>query len=549
MGEEPCPHHTPLCGRGKVRSLRLRVARLKWLLCKVGTSSLLSYEPSALTFVHSLRMLKARITLWKLDKKVKWKDMCTAAQMIALRATDLPVEHTKFRIRRRIVTWKELVAYFRRRKIHDPIEWTQTRPMDASQFSSDVILLTPRTSVTGSDDEFEDTEITDRNEEYNPTNLHIVPEGHSGPAMEEVSCDVYQMSEEMALSNAIAMAAVSPKQRPSTPFTFRRADDILWHMRNYCDGYIESIWDLKHSEPLVHHQTTHGLFGHRVQDGVSFILQGKVDLGFKSLDGAFGLITELLHDHHPMALAQVITVICELVARDMIPLVRQLLIHIRDMSTISRRAVFPMTAIFEVLLHADGDIVHLLLSAMRIAVDTFKSAGGISRWKLLYLEERLCDCLYHVGDQNERIGRRLNLLRAQQEHYGQDARNVLWTLSNVADDHLLRGNLGEAEVIFRDLLSRADRHEGFGRAKNRFAALEGLSKAAIATAERGIESELGKGHIPLSELSQIKLREACDWLFEAETVAAAWFDVSSRRTLRVHAKLAEIHARAFQFDT
>lgn len=494
-------------------------------------------------------MLKARITLWKLDKKAKWKDMCTAAHMIALKVPDRPVKGTRFRVRHRIVTWKELVTYFKRKKIDDPIQWIQARYMDTSELSSDVVILTPRTSLDGAEDDSMQTEIVNGSMGGSPS-LHRPLVDHDGNSLatEDRSCEINQETLEMVPSNGMPVSAISPTKGPSTPINIRRADEVLWHMRDYCNGYIGSVWDLKHSEPPIHHQTTHGLFGHRIQDGVSFILQGKVNLGFESLNSAFGLIAELLRDHHPMALAQLITVICELVARGTIPLVQQLLIHIKDMSCITLGPVLPITAIFETLLHAEGDVTYLLLSAMQIAIGTFNSAATASRWKIMYLKERLCDCLFHVGDENERIRLRSNLLRSQEKHYGENARNVLWTLSNVADDQLLRGDLVEAEAIYRDLLSRADSLEGFGRAKNRFAALEGLAKVAIARAQCDAVSERAKEHAQTVESSRTELREACDLLLEAEAVGVAWFDVSSRRTLRVRAKLADIQAWGFQID-
>ena len=495
-------------------------------------------------------MLKAKITIWKLDKKLKWKDVCTAVHMVAFGASDCSIKSSRFRIRHRIVTWKELASYFRRKKITDPIQWVRAQSMDIADLSSDVTLLTPGTSDGESESDSIETEIVYGNQESTPPSMHPPSEDQeTGSLALDRTSNINRTIQEAMYGSDVFLSTVSPMQRPSTPANTQRVDCVLWHMREYCKAYVGSQLDLKHSEPLVHHETTHGLFGNRIQDGVVLLLQGKSDLGLESLNGAFELAAELLRDHHPMAIAQIITVICELVARDMMPLVGKLLYYMKEMSSITLGAGLPITGIFENLLHAEGDVAYLLLNAMRIAIESLSSASTQSRWKLLYLRERLCDCLFHVGDVNERVRLRSNLLRAQEKHYGQNARNVLWTLSNVADDQLLQGDLVEAEAIYQELLSRADNHEGFGRAKNRFAALEGLAKVAIARAERDAISQCGTGHPQTPNPSQKKLHEAHDLLLEAEAVSAAWFGVSSRRTLRVRANIADIEAKCFEIDS
>ena len=550
MGEESCFDYTSIhCGR-KVCSSGVQNSRLKWLSCQVSPSSL-PLLTNILNIVHSPRMLKAKITIWKLDKKLKWKDVCTAAHMVAFKASDCSVKSSRFRIRHRIVTWKELASYFRRKKITDPIQWVRAQSLDIADLSSDVTLLTPGTSDGESETDSIETEVIYGSQESTPPpSMHPPSEDQDRSilALDTTSFDIRQTIQETMFDSDVFVSTMSPMQRPPTLANTRRLDGVLWHMREYCNAYVGSPLDLKHTEPSVHHETTHGLFGSRVQDGVALLSQGKATLGFESLNGAFGLTAELLRDHHPMAIAQLITVICELIARGMMPLVGKLLGYMKEMSSITLGSDLPITGIFENLLQAEGDVAYLLLNAMRIAIESLSSVSKESRWKQLYLRERFCDCLYHVGDENERVRLRSNLLRAQEKHYGQNARNVLWTLSNVAHDQLLQGDLVEAEAIYQEMLTRSDSHEGFGRAKNRFAALEGLAKVAIARAERDAISERTTGHPQSPRSSQIKLHEARDLLLEAEAVSASWFGVSSHRTLRVRADLAGITARCFEVD-
>ena len=70
---------------------------------------------------------------------------------------------------------------------------------------------------------------------------------------------------------------------------------------------------------------------------------------------------------------------------------------------------------------------------------------------------------------------RLQLVHDLERKYGYTARNVLWTLTNVADNHLAVGDVDSATDCFSDVLKRADTPvEDYGRAKTRFRSLEGL---------------------------------------------------------------------------
>ncbi len=117
------------------------------------------------------------------------------------------------------------------------------------------------------------------------------------------------------------------------------------------------------------------------------------------------------------------------------------------------------------------------LVCLRAASDALEDHDP-TYWKTLYVKERHCDALYHAGRYGEAAIRRAQLLRLQESRYGPFARNVLWTSLNVADDHLIHGQLLEAEKRFSLIAQQSEQHSGYNRAKSRIVALEGLAKVA-----------------------------------------------------------------------
>ena len=85
------------------------------------------------------------------------------------------------------------------------------------------------------------------------------------------------------------------------------------------------------------------------------------------------------------------------------------------------------------------------------AVDHFSDYIGRLSWKTLYPRERLCDWLFYGPVDGERAARRSRLLQ-DQEVYGSCTRNVPWTLTNVADDFLQKGEPDKAESYFCEAL-------------------------------------------------------------------------------------------------
>ncbi|EMT66175.1 hypothetical protein FOC4_g10006565 [Fusarium odoratissimum] len=163
------------------------------------------------------------------------------------------------------------------------------------------------------------------------------------------------------------------------------------------------------------------------------------------------------------------------------------------------------------------------ISSLRAALAVFSDKSPHT-WHRLYIEERLCDCLYHGRDRIEGGYRRAQLLRNQESFYGPFARNVVWTVTNVADDHLDGGDLDGAESYYRMALERAEQLSGFPRAKLRYAALEGLGRI------EQIRFEITRND---RETCLRHLQEASRYVDESLNEALIWFEPTSRRVGRV----------------
>ena len=137
-----------------------------------------------------------------------------------------------------------------------------------------------------------------------------------------------------------------------------------------------------------------------------------------------------------------------------------------------------------------------------------------------------------MGIDGERRDTRQALYSAQAQCYGPKARNILYTLTNVADDLRQQGRLRESDEKYQKALRGADAHKGYDRAKIRFAALEGLGDSWMELAgSRGWSShgwEVGR-HV----LDRSALQTATHYLDLAESEGLTWFDGSSYGVLRV----------------
>ena len=330
-------------------------------------------------------------------------------------------------------------------------------------------------------------------------------------------------------------------RRESSPWTFVQDptqslyDQAVSSMRDYCITYAISPESQEHIEPPVHRETMHAIFAQKVQDGLALRNMDN-EKAFANVRSAFITLEYVISDPCPINLALIMSVICNLERQHAQDIQASLLKHLRDWAEKLHKSHF-WTFIFDALVQSPNMVTDISLRCMRIARDELNSQLGRSNWKTLYVEERLCDCLYYMHIDGERIETRRALLAAQASFYGPCARNVLWTLSNVADDFRQQGRLAESDRAYRDALNRADVHEDYDRAKTRFAALEGLADTWVAKAglrewpsERWEVGRYGVG------VDWRALQTASDYLDSAEREALTWFDVLGHRTLRIQGK-------------
>ncbi|KAL8883399.1 MAG: hypothetical protein Q9192_007189 [Flavoplaca navasiana] len=306
-------------------------------------------------------------------------------------------------------------------------------------------------------------------------------------------------------------------------------------MRTYCNVYAVSAESQKHLEPAVHRETKHAIFAQEIQDSLAL---GKVNAGQASarLLNAFVTLEHSICNPSPMNLALIMSVICNLGRQNAWHIQWSLLKHLRKMAETMQQS-HPWIFLFDALVRSPNLVADMILRCMRVARDALNNQLGQLTWKALYVEERLCDCLYYTGVDGERIEARRVLLEAQSKLYGPCTRNVLWTLTNVADDLLQQGRTLDSEKAYQSALTRADAHEGYHKAKTRFAALEGLADVWIARAGlRGWPSE-GSGTVwQGARIDWSALQNVSNYLEAAEQEALTWFESSGQRTLRVQSK-------------
>ncbi|KAL8857710.1 MAG: hypothetical protein Q9178_005745 [Gyalolechia marmorata] len=312
-------------------------------------------------------------------------------------------------------------------------------------------------------------------------------------------------------------------------------DQATTSMKNYCNVYAVSAESLKHLEPAVHRETKHAIFAQEIQDSLAL---SKVNAGQAStkLLSAFVTLEHSICNPCPMNLALIMSVICNLGRQSAWHIQSSLLEHLKKMAETMQQS-HPWILLFDALVRSPNLVTDMILCCLRVAGDVLSSQLGRFTWKTLYVQERLCDCLYYMGVDGERIEARRALLEAQTKFYGPCARNVLWTLTNVADDFLQQARTLESEEAYHSALVRADTHENYHRAKTRFAALEGLADVWIARAGlRGWPSE-GWGTVwHGTRIDWSALQNVSDYLEAAEQEALTWFESSGQRTLRVQSK-------------
>ncbi|ETI20198.1 hypothetical protein G647_08232 [Cladophialophora carrionii CBS 160.54] len=327
----------------------------------------------------------------------------------------------------------------------------------------------------------------------------------------------------------------------SVPIFLRsRASTLSEHLDYSIMGYMSCYLITSHLEtqlePAIHALTTHAIFASKMQDGISALANlaltesstkavprskkrdPAATKALTSFRNGFQLLEEILINHNPMSLALVFGVICELASHTTNPrlqvmgvhvLLSQLLSYIHERSGALLGPEYPLTTFFGLLLQeyqrpsasttpgspplADSILKSLEMAIIQMQLSSSQLPGAApeeatsSDWRALYLRERLCDALYHSGSSFEipRASMRKSLLHDQEAKYGPTARNVLWTLTNVADDCLASGDVEAAVEHFEETLRRAKTlSDVYGREKTSFAALEGLGRCYVVKADR-----------------------------------------------------------------
>lgn len=483
-------------------------------------------------------MIKTRIKEWKLDKKHKEIDMRTAIALLAKdRSRSWSTYSPRFRIRGRIVTYPEVLQYFRRKKINDPFAWIRSNRDDGFVASPEVKLLDPEPIDTVDSPSSLEEEADSPAEETTT----VVPASSQSPTVCQSSQQLINTPKSWDQS-LVGSSIIHPAQHLP-------GDQAIWIMRDYCTSYLESPRAQTHREPQLHRLTTHAYFAHRMQNGIFSFLAGETIPAIANFEGAFNLTREIFRNDHPMSIAMLMSVICELKKNNLQTIVSQLITHIRQVISLLQYPtphLHLLTQLFTILDSSGSDAANLAICSIRKALGSLGAADPLD-WKTLYLKERLCDCLYYMNYRGEGADTRLTLLSEQEQKYGIYARNVLWTLTNVADDHLKRNEPWKAETRFRDVLARSEKLEGYERANSRFKALEGLANTALVAAEsvaqEGIMNEPHASQDAIWRKHQDFLLETVRLYDEAEGEAETWFEQDSPRRVRVGEKKVAIMKR------
>ena len=426
--------------------------------------------------------------------------MRTALQCLVDSGSHGAHPQAKFRIRGRIVTLDQILAYFKRKHIHDPFQWLAAQQGDGFKLSSHVTLLAPDMQISGS----------------------------SSPD------------------------TGTPLEFPITLSQQQTIDQLLAESRTYCQNYLTSGVAPSHTEPQVHHNTDHGQFGHRMQDGIFYLSRGDLGLGFKYFNSAFGLVRHIIKAASPMSLAQIAAIICELLFNLAAPrynadpkvlesfagVLRSLLGHISDWAKKFFPGSHSLVSIFSILQTSSEHKADLVLTFMRVMqTELGVLSSSAHYWQRMYIQERCCDCLYHARYDGERQNLRKQLFHMQESYYGPNRSNVLWTMTNVADDALQAWDICTARKTYLEVVERS--HKLVGAAaigKAQYAAYEGLARTNVLQAD--LEDAIA-GREPLTE-SRIQLLDAtADLLLQADH-AVQMSQGHARRRSRVQQRRNEI---------
>ena len=473
---------------------------------------------------------------------------------------DWPNGEPMFIIRGRRVSFGQIRTYYRRKNIYKLFEWHLALLAQSStefQLDPDVILLPPPAHTSISDPEIIANPI-----------LTTFLEHTTLESAEHIAEEISNNSSESWSDRSSSLDEDVPRTIAS-PKPFRQTERLISLATSYCSYYLNLSQIRIDLEPTVHLETDHGRFGHEVQDGVATILyHSNYAKAMALFDRAFGRLKDILKSDHPMGLAQVLAVTCELASRvattgadafeqEKRTVLQRVLDQLLDYTAklaamvMTQTQTHPVKAIFAQLTKVE-QIRDQVLAFMQRMVELFAQTNLTGQdkplWKLLYLKERYCDCLYHAGADGTRQVVRSQLLTQQEEFYGKLKSNVLWTLTNVGDDHLYSNRPLKAEGVFLDALCRAESLGGYAKAKIRFAALEGLAKTACWNAHTlparasldWCATRSVKLREPPAEMTLYLLQRADIYCSQAEAEAAAWFGAENRRQARISRRRSEI---------
>ena len=459
-------------------------------------------------------MVLKRLKKWKFCRKNSWDEMCEGARQLATLGATEEGNLPDLIIRGRVVTSTQLLRYFRRKQIPDPVGCAMRLVYNKSGVLDVVGLV--------DDDDAREHEEGAHEQEAG-TALVLQPVAPASSITDDPHTTRGKNSQ-ARLPSSLSIHRLSQMGK------LDNYDRILWSTRAYCVSYLESPQHSGHLEPQVHRLTLHGVFQQQMQNGMAILQRDSPQEAFSCFRDAFNQLSSILGDSHIMSLALILTVICELERRKMQTLVNSLLRHLFEMSEVKFASQHPFIYLFKALSTSHEHRSRMIVRAMQICPAEMNARAGKRDWKQLYVQERLCDCLYYTNIEDERIALRRNLLKQQEEMYGIHARNVLWTMSNIADDALQLQDFDEAETVYEVILARAEKLEGYGKGKTRYAALEGLARMYRIKGEGLRERFVSRfGHGMAKEQYKCLLRKSVERAQAAELEARSWFEPCSRR--------------------
>ena len=458
-------------------------------------------------------MVKTRLTKWGLHKKLQLPEMRTALQILGPDRSQWPSPAPQFRIHGRVVDLDTILRSYGRKGIREPFEWIRLTSDSDYERSSNVELISDSTPA---DSERELDEIGQLFELSTPA----TPKA-SAPTVS--ACVTRDWRCYPGVPSIVA-------QELRDPDIYLHSTTAIRHVQAYCLSYMTSARSQFHNEPEIHHLTSHARFLDRMDEGIVLFGREQMGMAFATFDKGFELLKEMFMDIHPMAVATYLLLLCKLTVHKITPVLVELLRHTHELARALKAVPHSLAELFRTISKCT-DILELPLLCIRAASDVLE-AKATTDWKTLYVRERQCDALYHAQVYGELATKRAQLLKFQEARYGPCARNVLWTSLNVADDHLIHGQLDEAQARFARVVHQSDQHSGYHRAKSRVVALEGLAKVSFLKASKQVNTYSTSTGLPLID-STLLLQQALEFISEALQLAQVWFENGGRRIGRL----------------